>query len=188
MEITLGNEFTQYTIDTYGTFTADSELEYELEGLVDDDKLKADYTWEDYDWDFDHKQYVADLAQLSAGYIADLFKDDKILTSISYEENSASSPREYNFITDSYGLEITFDENLLNDYIRENEKEATEYFHSRHDSYDGFISFIHCYHWEWKVAFYLNSKFDNDEYFDYMTCNLYAGSYYTIKVKAKGIA
>lgn len=161
--IKIGNDSTKYTIDTYGLFDQENELDMILYNMVEDGELKEDFTWDDYEAEYDHKGYVIELARLSHSYIADLLKDSSIVKSLApFDETQVTSPREYNFKTDSYTLDITYDVKKLADYIAENNDEYVERFKNEWTSRDGFWSFCELYDELTSLVFYIDKIKDDD--------------------------
>ena len=76
------------------------------------------------------------LAKLSINTIVDLLPDNKIIKSIEYKDNS--SPREYNFSTDSYNMIIDYDRVNLIDYIVNNSEAFNQKVKDSTTAYDGY--------------------------------------------------
>jgi hypothetical protein len=112
-----------YTIDTYGTFSAD---------LLDDDWFEES--------EFNHEQYVKDLAELHAEVINGVLPAGGIN---SVRVVGTSSPMWYNFATDEADLEIDVDIDHLLRYLQmhDNEKEFDKFLHERFTDRDGFMSY-----------------------------------------------
>lgn len=112
-----------YTLDTYGVFSASDAIE--------------DEDWTD-DTEFDHKQYVKDLAEhqvdILNNYTNDIVKSFKV--------TGAYSPSYYNFSTDNSELQIELVGSKLLDYIKANLTEFKEYLNEEFTSRSGFSSFV----------------------------------------------
>lgn len=115
---------TPYTLDTYATFTLDCE-----ESLMDEGK-----TYEDYEWEYDTKEYLAALAanweKLMTANIL-----DKVILSVTVT-GAPTSPREYNFTTDSAPISITYNPAALQEYIAANQ---AHYKENKRHSVDGYM-------------------------------------------------
>lgn len=103
-------------IDTYQMFTGDSFIEREVEYLCeqhDDSTL----TYDDFDWEFDHKAIVEAFAKASIEAIlqAVAYEKPEIVKSIEFV--SSASPKFYNYTTDSYVMTVDVHTPNLNDYI-----------------------------------------------------------------------
>jgi len=115
---------TPYTIDTYNTFTLDNE-----EALMDEGK-----TYDDYEWEYDHKGYVQALADNWEVLMRENILDD-IIKNITVT-GKAHSPREYNFTTDNAPIAIEYDQEALHAYI---EAHKEQYEAEKRHSYDGYM-------------------------------------------------
>lgn len=112
------------TIDTYQTFTGD-QVDENLVDFYNEDK-GTDYTPDDFEWDYDMAGVVKELAELRA---KTLEQDSDAIQSVKVVRTY--SPKEYNFQTDSADFEITYNEQTVDDYIKEH---ATEYDNWYHES------------------------------------------------------
>lgn len=115
----LSNVF--YTIDTYHTFSPD---------LLNDN-------WFDEESEFDHEQFVNDLADLHAQVINDFTGEGVLEVAVT----DTSSPQYYNFYTDKASLDITVDLEFLLKYAADNEKAFNDFLHENFTSRDGFWSY-----------------------------------------------
>lgn len=115
---------TPYTLDTYATFPIDCE-----DQIIDDGK-----TYEDYEWEYDIENYLQALAdnweKLMRANIL-----DNVLKNITVT-GKATSPRFYNYTTDSAPITIEYDEKALHAYI---DAHRAEYEAKKRRSYDGYM-------------------------------------------------
>lgn len=115
-EIELDSMFTPYTIDTYQTFTMDDEEERTMEDLSE--QVGRELTYDDIDWNYNHKEFVQALANRRFEILKDNILDDVI---IDIKQNGeAVSPKEYNFKTDDSFEIYTVDIVKLNQYVSNN--------------------------------------------------------------------
>lgn len=124
--------YTPWTIDTYATFTGDMYEEMELEYLSEE--LGRDVTYDDVEWEYNHKKLLEILTKNWIDFTRANILDD-IIISID-QDGEPWSPREYNFSTDD--CSITFGVNIerLRDWIEVNwEKYQAEKIQSQ----SGFI-------------------------------------------------
>lgn len=148
------------TIDTYQTFTGDQADE----SLIDyyNEKHNTDYNYDDFEWDYDHAQIVKDLAERRAEFLKS--ESPAIYKCVPV---STGSPREYNFSTDYAMFEITYDDDLVEKFIKENQEDYDKFYQD-----SGWYS-----HTEWrdddderkgeniemsKLDYYLNKTIDHD--------------------------
>lgn len=116
-QIELNAMFTPYTLDTYATFTLDSEEEYIINNLSED--TGRDLTYDDIDWSYDHAGFVKALAKRRLEILRDNIVGNVIL---SIDDNTdISSPREYNFKTDDCFNVYTVNINALDKFIANNQ-------------------------------------------------------------------
>jgi hypothetical protein len=155
MKIKLNNLDTNFSIDTYQMFTGDYVYESELE------YYKEDHNKENVDINFDHKNIVKDLANESIKTILshlnqydttkDIIKDIVLIDTF--------SPKYYNYTTDSYDMEIDFNSNKLNKWIKDNylDNDVKELLNkwSLKDKENQFCA---------KLIIYLNTMIDKDSY------------------------
>lgn len=126
MQIIIDNRDTENIhIDTYQMLTGDSADEMTLynenETLHETNPNAPDLTYDDYDWEYNHKQIVEDFAHASIQIITQAIaytEYAKIITNIKYL--ASGSPKFYNFTTDWYTAEYTADTVALHNYIAAN--------------------------------------------------------------------
>ena len=98
------------SIDTYNQFTGDGVDESIIQYY--NENHNTNYTYDDFEWDYEHAEIVKDLATERA-YLLETelpgFKSIKV--------ESTGSPREYKFSTDYAMFEIDYDEKMVSDYI-----------------------------------------------------------------------
>lgn len=171
MKLTYNNLDTKYTIDTYSTFTSDDYELMEMEKYNSEYSTNHDYS--DFDWKYDHEAILKNLSNNSISYILQEI-DKNIIQSI--EVKDCRSPREYNFTTDSYTVEVEYNDIELNKYINDNLQGFKDYCKEACTSYDGYMAF-NSYDEAiekdlFKVLYYVDSLYTY-EYMDYMYDNLY---------------
>jgi hypothetical protein len=114
--IELESTYTPYTLDTYHTFTFESDEDYILEILNDEKSDEADeITYDDVDWDYNTDGYLKDLAEKRVELMNDEILDDVILKVESKGE--IVRPAYYNFTTDRDNTYFTVDIEKLEKYI-----------------------------------------------------------------------
>lgn len=122
MQITIDNRDTENIhIDTYCMLRGDGYAEAELEYHSDEMKPGEFVTYDDFDWEYNHKQIVEDFAKASIEIIEQAISYTdyaKIITNIEYL--ASGSPKFYNYTTDGYTMAVTVDEQALAKYIDEN--------------------------------------------------------------------
>lgn len=141
------------SIDTYGTFTGDTEIQLELEQFAEIHELEVD----DLAWHIsDHDAVRRALSEAAVNSMNNQLcwgggPEDPLSSDIvSFGPvQSTYSPRQYNFETDSFRTEATINVSRLIDWLRHEypwhvelvdavESYGLEHFSSR----DGFISFV----------------------------------------------
>ncbi len=120
MKITINSNDTFFHIDTYSVFTQENDVNYEME-LPENENLTAD----DFDITYDNDGYRQALATASIDYIKELTADDGIVTDVVY--SNSTSPQFYNYTTDSYTAEWTYNKNKLKKYINDHYNEWVKY-------------------------------------------------------------
>ena len=140
MTININNLDTEnITIDTYSMFTGEGFEECELENLRENNS-SAEY--DDYDWTYNHAEIVKDLAHASIEILEQAIKYTeyaKIITGITYLKST--SPKFYNYTTDSYLMAVTVELKPLNKYIEKNHAEILARASRYDDSVvDGIVS------------------------------------------------
>jgi hypothetical protein len=109
-------------IDTYQMLTGDSFVESEIDNLREIEKDDA-LTYDDFDWSYDHKAIVKEFALASIEILENAIDHDAIK---SIEYVSSTSPRYYNYTSDSYIMAVEVDVDNIDDYIAANQKELKE--------------------------------------------------------------
>lgn len=129
-------------VDTYSCFNGDSWVENELEhfGSGESEAPYDSDQYDDYEWDYDHPAIIKELAEASAGNALEQLSGDGILLGV--EVKDTSSPREYNFTTDSYSAIWTVNLSKLEAWAAEHGFEAEAYVREHHSSRSGFMSFV----------------------------------------------
>lgn len=148
------------TIDTYCMFNGDQADD----DLIDyyNEEHNTDYNYDDFEWKYDHAQIVSDLAERRSEFLES--ESPAIHKCIPV---GTGSPREYNFSTDYAMFEITYDDDLVENFIKENQEDYDTFYRG-----SGWYS-----HTEWrddddpqkaenveisKLDYYLNKTIDHD--------------------------
>jgi hypothetical protein len=119
MQITIDNRDLQNVhIDTYQMLTGENAEEYERESMREDGRED----WETVDITYDHPAIVEALAHASIATVLETLKGDGLVQNIVY--CSSSSPRFYNYTTDSYIAEYEVNTPKLHAYIASNYDEV----------------------------------------------------------------
>ena len=106
--IRLNNQDTPFTIDTHQYFTGDDTDEMIIRDYNDENDTDLDY--DSFDWSYDHKAIVKELATASLEWLQENILDDIIMNLDLVE---TFSPKFYNYSTDSYSLDIEIDTGAL---------------------------------------------------------------------------
>lgn len=148
------------TIDTYQTFAGD-EADENLISYYNE-RHSTDYNYDDFEWGYDHAQIVKDFAERRAEFLE---SESPVIHKC--VPVSTGSPREYNFSTDYAMFEITYDDDLVEKFIKENQEDYDRFYRD-----SGWYS-----HTEWrddddkqkeentaisKLDYYLNKTIDHD--------------------------
>lgn len=178
--VEIESRFSWFNIGTYGSwFELDydgQDSAYEIEYHIDEGNIPENYS--ELDWseqskigeiEYDNESWLNDIACESIEYVKTLVSeaDDSfkgIITKLSWD-GETQSPREYNFDTDKYWLEVQFDSDLMETYIANNRKAYDEYVKSNWTSSSGFMALIGEHDDETKAYFVLNQigLANNDE-------------------------
>lgn len=112
-----------YTISTYGMFENNND-EYIVEGLQDE---YPDITWDDIDWEYNHPEYVKNLAHASINILYNEFvvHGDGVVEAIDFVKSG--SPQFYNYTTDWYVAEWTINEKKLRGIVDKRLSEYTKF-------------------------------------------------------------
>lgn len=126
-------------VDTYHMLSGDSFYESEVQYLTEEMQVVGSEDWDErvHYLDFDHAAIVADFAALSWDYVCENLIGEFIVES---GQVNSSSPREYNFTSDSYSVEVEVDVEALEAATPgfDLERYVARYWKSR----DGFFSFV----------------------------------------------
>ena len=109
------------TIDTYGVYKGENEDEMYIDWYNEEHHTNYDY--DDFEWDYNHAQIVKELAEYRAKALEN---DVDIIHSVKVLETG--SPREYNFSTDWATLEIDYDEDEVEKYVKDTKEKYDEWF------------------------------------------------------------
>lgn len=126
-------------VDTYQMLSGDSFYEMEVEYLTEEMRVVDSDDWDErvHYFDFDHAAIVADFAAMSWDYVSSNLLEGFIVDSGRID---SASPREYNFTSDSYSVEVEVDVEALEAATPgfDLERYVEEHWQSR----DGFFSFV----------------------------------------------
>lgn len=176
MKIRIDNRDLAYTIDTYGMFDGSHATESELEYIQEEHALTDDETRE-LEFDYDHAGVVRDLAGHSVNLIwNNVRNDDGIVKDVTLDKTT--SPRFYNYTTDSYVAIWDINVLKLKKWIRDN-YDKFELYRDEHwnDDYklnkrehDGTVN--RSYDPEYIIIamldFYTREVYEEDDYNEYM--------------------
>lgn len=109
------------TIDTYCMFNGETVDDMLIEDY--NEEHNTDYNYDDFEWDYDHAQIVKDLAERRAEFLES--ESPAIHKCVSV---STGSPREYNFSTDYAMFEITYGDDLVEKFIKENQEDYDKFY------------------------------------------------------------
>ena len=170
-KIELNSSQTDFSIGTYGgwleldldgEWTYNEVSYYQSEGLLpSDDEIDDWGEW--IDTAYNMETYLNDLAEANVDFLNDLVQINEtnpeelrgLLWDFTLIPDSAHSPREYNFYTDSHDFTVKYDLNRITNLILDNPKEFDDYIAERWTSRDGFWSLIGRDDVETKVLFAL---------------------------------
>ncbi len=134
-------------IDTYGMLTGDSFVAYELDGLQEQHN-NNELTYDDFDWDYDHPAIVKEFAKHSIATVLQAIAHTPyadIITGITYVESG--SPKYYNYSSDWYRAEVSYNLVKLNEYVKANYdailEKANSYSGSDHDENMMYAAIVH---------------------------------------------
>lgn len=115
MKTIINNLDTALTIDTYQMFNGESAYEMELDYYKTEENKEVDIN-------YNHKQIVKDLAEASINEIMIQLDKYENTTGIINHMTVVKtySPQFYNYTTDSYNVEIDFNEDKLEKFIKDN--------------------------------------------------------------------
>jgi hypothetical protein len=108
--------YTPWTIDTYSTFDLEGHEDQEIYNYNEENGTS--YTYDDFNWSYDHKGLVKQLANNWLDLTKFNILDDVILAIT--PDGEPWSPREYNFTTDDQNINFLVDYNKLVAYIEAN--------------------------------------------------------------------
>jgi len=105
------NSETRYTVDMYQTFTSDHTEEYMLEQYNEackpdthtDTYIDTQLEYDHFDWNYNMQAVLKGLAEASIELIKE-YADKAIIQNITVI--GTDSPKEYNYSTDGYSMEI----------------------------------------------------------------------------------
>lgn len=110
------------SIDTYQTYNA-GDFEYNMVQYYNEQN-GTNLEYDDFEWDYDMDTVVSELAEKRAELLeSDNEAISKVVTLATY------SPKEYNYQTDSADYEITYDESVVDNYIKEHAEDFRNWYH-----------------------------------------------------------
>ena len=130
--ITLDNRNVELSIDTYQTYTGDGTFEYmeqmAAEHYTEDTGKEFDYDTHEIERECNMAAVVESLAKASLDIFVNELKTEALKKILSNEKFIvATSPKEYNYTTDSYTFEADIDLTELDEYIAEHKEEYEKY-------------------------------------------------------------
>lgn len=161
MNITINSNDTYFHIDTYGTFTLDYEIDKEVEYYREEQNKDVDSD----SFSIDYVGYRKELAVASIDYIKTLTSDGGIITDITFMDSS--SPRFYNYTTDSYTALWTYNKNKLKKYINNNYSRWMDFTINQWPSVSSNVN-------------YNTKKWINNSTYDPKTCSMIPGEHTSI--------
>ena len=152
------------TVDTYGTFNGDFEINTMIDDYNDEYRVinGRDYDYDDFEWTFNKDQIVRDFAELRAGFLEN--ESEAIQKVVTLR---TGSPKFYNYSTDYAIYEVTYDDDLVEKYVEKNKEDYDKWYRD-----SGWYE-----HTEWmddedrrkeeniaisKLDYYLNKTIDSD--------------------------
>lgn len=115
--INLESTFTPWTLDTYSVFDLSEQCDYIMENIREDNPDR-EINEADVDFTFKNNEYLQTLASARLDLLRDNILDNVILAIEA--DGPATSPREYNFTTDTAWNNWTVDADALDEYIAKN--------------------------------------------------------------------
>lgn len=164
-EIGLSIMYTPWTIDTYATFDTEREEEMAIENY--NEEHCTEYTYDDFDWEYDHKGLVKCLAE-NWQHFVNKEATDEVIEKVELD-GEPRSPREYNFATDDCDIIVTVDYKKLRQYVADNK---AHFEGNKIKSTDGFMwlgdddqAMLHYYLWHeavknYSVDYYMDDQLD----------------------------
>ena len=184
MKIELENLYTPWTLDTYQTFTMESELEYiicmENDNAKKENRLAVVLDYDSFDWNYNMDGYRQALAE---NFIKLLKENiiDGVITGI-YSDMKVISSNYYNFTTDKIWIDFTVNAKALDEYIEKNKK---DYEDNKIKSVSGFCWFGDEY--QTKLNYYLKTesakRLSVNDYFMDQAENVSGYEYIDYKIK-----
>lgn len=126
------------TPDTYHTFTTTSTDDLHLDWCREETGM--DLEWGDFEWEHDHNGILRGLAEECKDWLMQTLMEIGLESARDASVVDVWSPREYNFTSDGFEVEFTFDPEELRALTADFDVDewAGEYYRSR----DGFLSFV----------------------------------------------
>lgn len=124
--------------DTYQLVNGDSWVESEIEYWSQE--TGRDLAYDDLSWEYDHPGIVRAFAEVLAAWLTDALMDLGLTSLRDVNVIDTWSPREYNFTSDGFEVEVTCDPAELRTLTPT--FDVDEWVHEWYRSCDGFISFV----------------------------------------------
>jgi len=126
MKIKLSSRYTPYTIDTYGTFTSDDDIDRICE--------REECGYDDIDWEYDMLGYCQALSDNRLELLRENILDDVIIDI--KKDGDVYMPQYYNYGGDEVSNIYVVNKKALQDFISKNKD---DYGKNRIESCDGFL-------------------------------------------------
>lgn len=174
--------YTPWTIDTYVTFDTERWEEMEIGAYNEEHGTK--YGYDHFEWEYDHKGFVKQLAENWLYLVPKNIIDDVILGIEA--DGEPWSPREYNFSTDNMNVKFVVDVEKLAAYVDAN---RDHYDAEKIKSGDGFMwlgdeeqTMLEYYLAQKSVGEYTAEDYEDDQR-DLLDGNGQIGEFVTMNVK-----
>ena len=122
----------------YGTYL-EPDTEEQNEIYYYNQENNTDYDYDNFNWFYDDYYKIVNIN--SCNFVEDILQKMNLIKSITYE--NMSSPKEYNFATDSINIEVEISAKqiaFILDYLKEHKTNFSAYLLDHYKSRDGFLS------------------------------------------------
>jgi hypothetical protein len=106
------------TIDAYQTFILEDAIERDIDCYNEENG--TEYDEEEFNIESDYEGWIESLAMASIECIENELKDNEVIKNIRFIKSK--SPKYYNYTTDSYEAEYTYEDKKLIEWIADNEE------------------------------------------------------------------
>lgn len=124
--------------DTYQSFNGDSWVESTIEYLREE--TGRDLGYDDINWTYDHKGIVRDLAEELSNWLSQTLMEAGLESLRDVKVVDSWSPAYYNFTSDGWEVELTFDPIELRELTPD--FDVDDWGHEWYRSVDGFMSYV----------------------------------------------